>query len=216
MPFMKSDYNLHQIDYSFISKMPKKNEISTTVSILLIFGTIIVFLPYLVNESVNAQTYNNVIIFPDVNVTNSNNQNASLDYEFLLIGNNSQNLLEVQNPDFGLNQPFVNLVEGQKYVVAPINEEDIQYSSITIKLAQVLFVSPDTKLQDADPENPDDMTLGAPIDLGHYASGSNSDFVMPSNLQPGNYILYAYLQYPNGVTGVFSNLATVSKGEVIK
>jgi hypothetical protein len=216
MPFMKSDDNILQTDYFFISKMPKNIVFSMIISILLIFGTSLVFLPYLANERVNAQTFNNVIIFPDVNVTNSNNQNASLDYEFLLVGNNSQNPLEVQNPDFGLNQPFVKLIEGQKYVVAPQNEQDIPYSSISIKLAQVLFVPSDTKIQEADPENPDEMTLGAPIDLGHYASGSNSGFVMPSNLPPGNYILYAYLQYPNGVTGVFSNLATVSKGEVVK
>ena len=53
------------------------------------------------------------------------------------------------------------------------------------------------------------MTLVAPIELAHSAGGSNTSFVMPSNLSPGNYILYAYIQYPNGVTGVFSNLATV-------
>jgi hypothetical protein len=213
MPLMKSDDNIYQKDYLFMSKMPKNIEFSTTVSILLIVWTIIVFLPYLVNERVNAQTYNNVIIFPDVNVTNNNNQNASLDYEFLLLGNNSQNPLEVKNPDFGLNQPFVKLIEGQKYVVAPQNDQDIPYSSISIKLAQVQFVSPDvTNLTDADPENPDDMTLVAPIELAHSAGGNNASFVMPSNIPPGNYILYAYIQYPNGITGVFSNLATVSKG----
>ncbi len=213
MPFMKSDDNIHQKDYLFMSKMPKNIEFITTVSILLIFGTISVFLPYIVNDRANAQTYNNFISFPDVNVTNSNNQNASLDYEFLLVGNNSQNLLEVKNPDFGLNQPFVKLIEGQKYIVAPQNDQDIQYKNISIKLAQVQFVSPDvTNLTDADPENPDDMTLVAQIELAHSASGSNTSFVMPSNLPPGNYILYAYLQYPNGITGVFSNLATVSKG----
>jgi hypothetical protein len=213
MPLMKSDDNIHQNDYLFMSKIPKNIEFSTTVSIRLIIGTIIVFLPYLVTERSNAQTYNKVISFPDVNVTNSNNQNASMDYEFLLVGNNSQNPLEVINPDFGLSQPFVKLIEGQKYVVAPQNDQDIPYSSISIKLAQVQFVSPDvTNLTDADPENPDDMTLVAPIELAHSAGGSNASFVMPSNIPPGNYILYAYIQYPNGITGVFSNLATVSKG----
>ena len=70
MPFMKSDDNIHQTDYSFVTKLPKNKEFSTLLSILLICGTVIVFLPYIVNERVNAQTYNNVIIFPDVNVTN--------------------------------------------------------------------------------------------------------------------------------------------------
>ena len=60
------------------------------------------------------------------------------------------------------------------------------------------------------------MTLVAPIELAHSAGGSNTSFVVPSNLQPGNYIVYAYLQYPNGITGVDSNLATVSKGQVVK
>jgi hypothetical protein len=32
---------------------------------------------------------------------------------------------------------------------------------------------------------------------------------VPSNLKYGNYILYVYLQYPYGITGVFSNAATV-------
>lgn len=217
MPIMKSKDNADKTDYLIVPQISKDIELSAAIPILLIIGTIIVLLPYFENESVNAQTYNNVITFPDVNVTDSNNQNSTLDYEFLLIGNSSQNPLEVQNPDFGLNSPFVKLIEGQKYKIDPINEEDIRYNSISIKLAQVLFVSPDVKIQDADPENPDEMTLGAPVDLSHYASGSNnSGFVMPSNLPSGNYILYAYLQYPNGITGVFSNLATVSKGEVVK
>ena len=51
-----------------------------------------------------------------------------------------------------MNQPFVKLIEGQKYVVAPQNDQDIQYKNISIKLAQVQFVSPDvTNLTDADP-----------------------------------------------------------------
>jgi hypothetical protein len=217
MPIMKSKDNTDKTDYLIVSQISKNIELSAAIPILLIIGTIIVLLSYFENESVNAQTYNNVITFPDVNVTDSNSQNSTLDYEFLLVGNSSQNPLEVQNPDFGLNSPFVKLTEGQKYIIDPINQEDIRYSNISIKLAKVLFVPPDVKIQEADPEKSDEMTLGAPVDLSHYASGSNnSGFVMPSNLPPGNYILYAYLQYPNGITGVFSNLATVSKWEVVK
>jgi hypothetical protein len=70
------------------------------------------------------------------------------------------------------------------------------------------------------------MALGKPIDIGHYdavdvgdggskesnssSSSSSSSFIMPTNLKSGNYILYVYLQYPYGITGVFSNAATVT------
>lgn len=201
-----------------ISKKIKKIELTTAIPILLIFGAVIVLLPYINIVNVNAQTFDKVIRFPDVNLTNSNNQNSSLSEEFILVantpGNNSQSQLEVLNPSFGLSQPFVKLIEGQKYVVDPLNEADIKYTNITVKLAQVLFVSPDIKIQEANPESPDEMTLGTPITLGNYAPGA-SGFIMPSNLPPGNYILYIYLQYPEGITGVFSNLATVEKGTVI-
>ncbi|MDQ6724440.1 MAG: hypothetical protein M3Z01_09295 [Thermoproteota archaeon] len=182
------------------------------ISIMFILGTFIVLLPCIAIGNANAQTYDKVISFPDINVTNSNNQNASLDQEFLVISNNGLAPLEVINPDFGLSPPFVKLIEGQKYVIDPLNDGDIKYTNITVKLAQVQFVSPDvTSIADADPEDPDTMTLGAPIDLAH-SGGAASGFIMPSNLTPGNYILYAYLQYPDGITGVFSNLATVTGG----
>ena len=181
-------------------------------------GAIIVFLPYFTIENVNAQTFDKFIKFPDVNITNSNNQNSTLDEEFILVAtnrsNNNQSPLEVLNTNFGLSPPFAKLIEGQKYIVNPLNEEDIKFTNISIKLAQVQFVSPDVKIQEADPENPDEMTLGAPHVIGNYAPGA-AGFIMPSNLPTGNYILYVYLQYPNGITGVFSNLITVEKGASI-
>ena len=154
-------------------------------------------------------------------MTNSNNQNYSLDEEFILFNNtaagiNNQTPVKVVNPDFWPFTPFVQLVKGQKYVTNPLNEGDINYSSISIKLSPIRSVSPDIQnLTDADPDNPNDMTLGTPIELGHYVSGggvggNNNSFNIPANLQSGNYILYVYLQYPYKITGVFSNVATVN------
>ncbi|HXT83679.1 MAG TPA: hypothetical protein VN704_05020 [Verrucomicrobiae bacterium] len=177
-----------------------------TLSILIVFGTLVVFLPYIKHIPTYAQTFDNAITFPDVNVTDSKNQNIPLEYEFLLVGNNTKSPLEVQNPDFSLNPPFLKMIQGQKYTINPANDEDIKYSTISVKLAPILFVAPDTKLQDADPEDSDQMTLGAATDVGN----KDNSFITPSNLTSGNYILYAHLHYPNGITGVFSNLVEVA------
>lgn len=219
MPIMNTEGITYTLIPLKISKKLKKIKLTIVIPILLIFGAVIVLLPHFNIVNVNAQTFDKVIRFPDVNVTNSNNQNSSLSEEFILVANttgnnNSQSQLEVLNPSFGLSQPFVKLIEGQKYTVYPLNDADIKYTNITVKLAQVLFVSPNVKIQEANPESPDEMTLGTPITLGNYAP-SASGFIMPSNLPPGNYILYVYLQYPEGIAGVFSNLATVEKGTVI-
>ena len=159
----------------------------------------------------------------------SNDQNTSLDEEFIVVNTNASNNfqipIEVANPDFGLYPPFIKLVDGQKYTVNFPNDEDIKPTSMSIKLAPILSVSSDIQnLTDADPENPDDMTLGKPIDMGHYStavagggegqeggnSNINSSFIVPTNLKSGNYILYIYLQYPYGITGLFSNAATIT------
>ena len=213
-------------------------KISSTVVIILIFlsgFTVFLFSFEIGNNSSNngnalAQTFDKAIFFSQVNVTDSsNNQNTSLDEEFIVVNtnasNNSQTPIEVANPDFGLYPPFIKLVEGQKYAVNFPNDEDIKPTSMSIKLAPILSVSSDIQnLTDADPENPDDMTLGKPIDMGHYStavagggegqeggnSNINSSFIVPTNLKSGNYILYIYLQYPYGITGVFSNAATIT------
>jgi len=211
---------------------------SSTVVIILIFlsgFTVFLFSFEIGNNSSNngnalAQTFDKAIFFPQVNVTDSsNNQNTSLDEEFIVVNinasNNSQTPIEVANPDFGLYPPFIKLVEGQKYTVNFPNDEDIKPTSMSIKLTPILSVSSDIQnLTDADPENPDDMTLGKPIDMGHYStavagggegqeegnSNINSSFIFPTHLKSGNYILYIYLQYPYGITGVFSNAATIT------
>ena len=211
---------------------------SSTVVIILIFlsgFTVFLFSFEIGNNSSNngnalAQTFDKAIFFPQVNVTDSSNdQNTSLDEEFIVVNTNASNNfqipIEVANPDFGLYPPFIKLVDGQKYTVNFPNDEDIKPTSMSIKLAPILSVSSDIQnLTDADPENPDDMTLGKPIDMGHYStavagggegqewgnSNINSSFIVPTNLKSGNYILYIYLQYPYGITGVFSNAATIT------
>ena len=211
---------------------------SSTIHILVLLSTFIVVFLFCFeignsgNSNVMGQSFDKAIFFPQVNVTdnNNNNQNTSLDEEFIVVNTNSSNNfqipIEVANPDFWLTTPFVKLVEGQKYTVNPPNDEDIKYNNISIKLAPILSVSSDIQnLTDADPENPNDITLGKPIDIGHYgavdigdggakesnsSSSSSSSFIMPTNLKSGNYILYVYLQYPYGITGVFSNAATVT------
>ena len=216
---------------------------SSTIPILILFSTFIVIFLFCFeignngNSNVMGQTFDKAIFFPQVNVTDSNNnQNTSLDEEFIVVNTNASNNfqipIEVANPDFWLTTPFVKLVEGQKYTVNSPNDEDIKYNNISIKLAPILSVSSDIQnLTDADPENPNDMTLGKPIDIGHYgavdigdgygakesnsgdsinSNSNNKSFIMPTNLKSGNYILYVYLQYPYGITGVFSNAATVT------
>ncbi len=219
MPIMNKECINYKSYLLIITKILKKKiELITVIPILLILGAVFILLPYFTIENVNAQTFDKFIKFPEINITNSNNQNSTLDEEFILVANNqsnnNQSPLEVLNNDFGFSQPAAKLIEGQKYIVNPLNEEDIKYTNISVKLAQVQFVSPDVKIQEADPENPDEMTLGAPLVIGNYAPGA-AGFIMPSNLPTGNYILYVYLQYPNGITGVFSNLTTVVKGASI-
>jgi hypothetical protein len=195
-----------------------------TIPIIFLVSTVFIFLFFLsINNSAIAQNFDKTIFFPEVNVTNSNNQNYSLDEEFILFNNtaaeiNGQTPVKVVNPDFWLFTPFVKLVKEQKYVTSPLNEGDINYSSISIKIAPIRSVSSDIRnLTDADPDNPDDMTLGTPIELSHYVAGGGGDnsnsFNIPANLQSGNYILYVYLQYPYNITGVFSNAATVTSSD---
>jgi hypothetical protein len=210
---------------------------SLTIHILVLLSTFIVVFLFCYeignsgNSNVMGQSFDKAIFFPQVNVTdnnnNNNNQNNSLDEEFIVVNTNATNNfqipIEVANPDFWLTTPFAKLVEGQKYTVNSPNDEDIKYNNISVKLAPILSVSSDIQnLTDADPENPNDMTLGKPIDIGHYgavdvrgggvkeSNSSSSSFIMPTNLKSGNYILYVYLQYPYGITGVFSNAATVT------
>ena len=70
-----------------------------------------------------SQNFDKTIFFPEVNVTNSNNQNYSLNEEFILFNNidaeiNGQTPVKVVNPDL-LFTPFVKLVKGRKNMTRP-------------------------------------------------------------------------------------------------
>lgn len=183
------------------------------ISSIVIITTILLILSLSGIKYSRAQTYEKVISFPDVTITNSNNKNYTLDEESILVTNNNESSnrkpVEVLNPDFGLNPPFVTLNKGQEYTVNPPNEDDIKYNNVTVKLAQVLFIAPGIEIQDADPEDPDTMTLGGQIGIAQFGGGKGGSFIIPHNVTPVNYILYVYIQYPNGTTGVFSNIIMV-------
>ena len=191
-------------------RMSNKTKLSATgMAIVMIFGTMIAILPYLGIEAINAQSADTVIYFPSTNVYNTNNETNTLALEFLLL-NNGTSVVEVVNPEFGLTPPFIKLAEGQKFMVNPPNDEDIQFNNASVKLSPIVFISPDVKIEDADPENPAEMSLGTPVNIGNIATNGGS-FVLPNTLATGNYILSVHLQYPFGITGVFSNVVNVTK-----
>ncbi len=175
----------------------------------MITGVTIAILSTLEIESISAQSADTVIYFPPINVSNINNETNRLALGFLLL-NDSRTVVEVVNPEFGLTPPFVRLYEGQKFMVNLTNDEDIKFINASVKLSPIIYISPDLKIEDADPEDPADLSLGSPVNIGNIATNGGS-FVLPNNLAPGNYIIYVHLQYPFGITGVFSNLVNVTK-----
>lgn len=179
----------------------------------LTFG---IFSLYINIDLVNAQNSAEIINFPDVNlIDNRSNQIASFNHEFTLIqGNTTEGdnknaySVKVMDPNFSLESPFAKLTKGERYIINPPNESDLLFINATVKIANVQFMNPDTDIEDADPEDPDQMTLGSLIDLGNQTIGS-AGFVLPSEITPGNYIMYVYLQYSHGISGIFSNYVTI-------
>src|SRR3954453_6238398 len=97
---------------------------TSTIHILVLLSTFIVVFLFCFeignsgNSNVMGQSFDKAIFFPQVNVTdNNNNQNTSLDEEFIVVNTNATNNfqipIEVANPDFWLTIPFVKSVEGQ-------------------------------------------------------------------------------------------------------
>jgi hypothetical protein len=157
---------------------------------------------------------NTILSFPDVNMTDINGQSiASLEEEFVLMQNNSgnsnQTSVAIMNPNYSLSIPIPKLIVGQNFKINSTSDEDIRYITANVKLAPILFTPGNVSLSYIDPEA--DMQIGQPIDLGNYNNDTSGNFVIPQITQPGNYILYVYLHYPYGVTGVFSNELTVAK-----
>jgi hypothetical protein len=180
---------------------------------IMILGASILSLSHLGPLNANAQLYDNFIALPEINVTDNNNQVTTLHYEFLVTGEEGNNTspIQVLNPEFGLAPPFIKLSAGQNYSISIPNDEFIRYTAANVKIAKVLAVSPDVNIEDATPDDPDTMRMSSPMDLGNYSDG-NIGVVLPSNITPGDYILYVYLHYPDGITAVFSNLISITKG----
>lgn len=170
------------------------------------------------NDLAKAQNLN-TIYFSDANLSDSKtNQITSFNLEFILFKNNGNSndkgnnttTVKVMDPNFSLESPFAKLTEGERYTINPPNEDDIPFINATVKIANVQYVDSSVDIEDADPEDPDQMTLGGVVDLGNQTIGSKG-FILPTNIAPGNYIMYVYLQYPYGITGVLSNYVTIIK-----
>ena len=160
---------------------------------------------------------NNVLDPPgDVSVLYGNHQNASLDEQYILIGNNpgtynNRHNVAVSNPDYGLSTPIPALTIGGNFSVNSSTDADIVYTSGTVTLVPITspFPPPGISVEDVDPES--DISLGTPITIGNYTGGLGT-FTIPHTAAPGYYILYVYFKYPDyNVTSVF-NTAVQLKG----
>ncbi|MDQ4073871.1 MAG: hypothetical protein M3162_06145 [Thermoproteota archaeon] len=196
-------------NYLSLSFSIKLNSSMISASIAVISSILIIFL---FNFGINialGQSSESVIYFPDVELQyNGSTQNMTLSLQY--IKNNDVEQTRINNPDFSLYPPFANLSKGQKYIVNPPNEEDVKYTHATIKLSSIEFISPSVKnLEEVDLDDPQQIVLGNVTDLGNQAMGPNG-FVLPSDITNGNYILSVDLQYPNGISGVFTNFVRVT------
>jgi hypothetical protein len=143
-----------------------------------------------------------------------NGQNATIDQEFILLGNNpkvpGQHNVAVSNPDYGLREPVPALRVGERFVINSTVDADIKYTSAAVILTPTTSPFPPTNksISGIDPEF--DMTFSTPIKLGAYTGGSGS-FVIPQTASPGYYLLYAYLQYPaQNMTAVYNTVMQIT------
>jgi len=157
----------------------------------------------------------NILKLPDdVSLLYGNAQNASLDQEFILLGNNpkipGQHNVAVSNPDYGLSESFPRLRAGEKFAINSSTDSDIKYSSAAVTLTPITspFPPTDQSISDIDPEV--DMAFSTPITLGSY-HGEIGSFVIPQTVRPGYYLLYTYLQYPGqNMTAVYNTLVQIT------
>lgn len=150
----------------------------------------------------------NILNFPDVNLVYDNGKNASLDLEFILLGNNpsipGQHNVALSNPDYGLSTPIPTLRVGENITVNSTSDEDIKYSSALVMLVPITSPFPPTNMsiEEVDPEG--DLTLSEPINFGTYGSDYGTS-VIPHTVSPGYYLFYTYLQYPTyNMTAVYN------------
>jgi hypothetical protein len=149
-----------------------------------------------------------------VSLLYGNGQNASLDQEFILLGNNpkipGQHVVAISNPDYGLSEHFPRLRAGEKFAINSSTDSDIKYSLAAVTLTPITspFPPTDQSISDIDPEV--DMTFSTPITLGSY-HGEVGSFVIPQRANPGYYLVYAYLQYPAlNMTAVYNTLVQIT------
>jgi hypothetical protein len=173
--------------------------------------------PMIDNNSLSEQQRigtNNILNFPDVNLLYGNGKNASLDLEFILLGNNpsipNQHNVAIANPDYSLSIPIPTLMVGENITINSTTDEDIKYSSALVVLVPITSPFPPTNMniEDVDPES--DLALSTPINFGTYGSNYGS-LVIPPTVSPGSYLFYAYLQYPTyNMTAVYNTAVQVT------
>jgi hypothetical protein len=193
----------------------KKAVVILSLTLILVLGTVT---PFIKLERGYAQAAyqqqrlgtTNILKFPDVHLMSETGKTTILGLQFILSGNtttgtnktttnsaaqSSSTVIAFKNPDYGLNNSTnaPKLSIGKSFVVS-----EIPYSKVNVKLVPVLSGTDPTA------EDPEDMMLGQPINLGSHI-GNFGNFSIPHNVQPGKYILYAYLQFPSlHATGIYN------------
>ena len=195
--------------------------IATSIIFLLVSGT---GCPFFEKKLVYAQPSmskelrlgtSNILNLPDnVSLLYGKGQNASLDQEFILLGNNpkipGQHIVAISNPDYSLDESFPRLRAGEKFAINSSTDSDTKYSSAAVTLTAITspFPPTDQSISDIDPES--DMSFSTPVTLGSY-SGQIGSFVIPHSVKPGYYLLDAYLLYPTlNMTAVYNTLMRIS------
>ena len=203
--------------------MRKSSTIFIVISIIffLVSGT---GLPFFKDKPVYAQQTlsrqlrlgtGNILTLPySAKLLYGNGQNATIDQEFILLGNNpkvpGQHNVAVSNPDYGLHEPVPVLRVGERFVINSTVDADIKYTSAAVILSPITSPFPPTNksISDIDPEF--DMSFSTPIKLGAY-TGNSGSFVIPQTVRPGYYLLYTYLQYPvQNMTAVYNTVMQIT------
>jgi hypothetical protein len=142
----------------------------------------------------------------DVSLVFTDHNNASINEQFILLGNNqgTRQDIAISNPDYGLSTPIPTLMSGDNFIIDSSTDADIVYSKATVKLVPITspFPPANMNIEDVDPE--DDISLGTPITIGSY-TGDTGTFAIPQTANPGYYLLYVYYYYPTyNLTAVYN------------
>jgi hypothetical protein len=166
------------------------------------------------------------ILYPtEVHILFSNVQNATLDQQFITLGNSTNNnnngtshgtqnnssIIAIANPDYALPDTYSTLRVGQNF---RINSTTLQntpeglYTKADVTLVPIASLPPNRNLSDIDPES--DLTQQTPVlHIGSY-QGNIHNFVIPQVTHPGYYLLYVSLYYPSlGMNVVYSTVLRI-------